>query len=400
MRTSRAVRLSLSDMLRLASFGLRAHPLRVVLSALGIAIGIGAMLAVVGISASSRAELNRMLDALGTNLLTVEPGSSFFGEPATLPDESPAMIRQMMDVQAVSAVGLLEDLTVYQHDHIPAVQTGGIAAMVTTVDLPATLGATMAAGVWLDEARAQYPAVVLGTRAAARFGIGASNLGQQIWLGQRWVTVVGILAPVTLASSLDFAVFIGWPAARQYFDIDADITTIFVRAAPQSVDTVRDLLGKTANPAQPNEVQISRPSDALRARAAADVAFTGLLVGLGAVALLVGGIGVVNTMVISVLERRAEIGLRRSQGATRSHIRLQFLSEAVVLSALGGSAGLVIGVAVTFTYSALQRWPFAMPLWAVLGSIIATLIIGAMGGLYPAMRAAQLAPAEALMHTA
>jgi putative ABC transport system permease protein len=395
MTALHAVRLGLADLLRLASHGLRAHPLRVVLSALGIAIGIGAMLAVVGISASSRAELNRQLDALGTNLLTAQPGTSFLGEPATLPEEAPAMVARMPAVQAVSSIGML-DLKAYRHDHIPAIETGGIAVYVATLDLPTTLGAVLAAGSWLDSARAEYPAVVLGSRAAARLGIDATHIGLQIWLGERWATVTGILEPVTLASTLDFGVFMGWPAAARYFDIDADITTIFVRAAPEEVENVAALLGKTANPEKSNEVQVTRPSDMLAARAAADLAFTGLLVGLGAVALLVGGIGVVNTMVISVLERRAEIGLRRSQGATRGHIRAQFLSEALLLSSLGGGAGVVIGALVTASYAALQGWPPVLPLWAVGGGMLATLVIGAIGGLYPALRAARLAPTEAL----
>jgi putative ABC transport system permease protein len=393
----RPLRLSFADLLRLASHGLRAHPLRVVLSALGIAIGIGAMLAVVGISASSRAELNRQLDALGTNLLTVQPGTSFIGELATLPEESPAMIERIAQVLAVSAVGQLNELKAYKHDRIPEVQTSGVAVFATTVDLPDTLGATMAAGGWLNHANGAYPAVVLGDRAAARLGIGPRHVGLQIWVGRRWVTVIGILAPVTLAPTLDFGVFMGWTAAAGYFDTDADITTIYVRVDPAAMEEVGALLGRTTNPAQPNEVQVSRPSDILAAQAAADVAFTGLLMGLGAVALLVGGIGVVNTMVISVLERRAEIGLRRSQGATRSHVRMQFLSEALLLSSLGGGAGIIVGALVTAVFAAMQGWPLAIPLWATTGGMVATLVIGGMGGLYPAMRAARLAPTEALV---
>lgn len=395
MNAWRGARLGTSDLLRLAVHGLRARPLRVVLAALGIAIGTGAMLAVVGISASSREELNRKLDALGTNLLRVQPGSSFTGEQATLPEEAPAMVRRMQGVEAVSMVGELKDLRVYRHHRIPAVETGGMAVYVTLPDLSRTLGAQVAAGRWLDAARMQYPAVVLGDRAAARLGMSAAHLGRQVWLGQRWATVVGILAPLTLAPTLDFGVFMGWPAA-EYFDLDAEITTLYVRARPSKVQEVADLLAGTANPSSPNEVQVSRPSDMLAAQAAADVAFTGLLLGLGAVALLVGGIGVLNTMVISVLERRPEIGLRRSQGATRAHIRLQFLSEAMVLSALGGGAGIVIGTLVTAVYALLQGWPLAMPLWAPASGLLATVAIGCLGGLYPAMRAASVAPAEAL----
>lgn len=399
MSALRPGRLSFADVLKLAGYGLRARPLRVILSALGIAIGIAAMIAVVGISSSSRAELLRALDALGTNLLSAGPGASFLGEQATLPGESVAMIRRLDDVQAVTAVGLIADAKVYRHDRIPTGQSGGIGVYAARIDLPETLGATMAAGTWLNAATAEYPAVVLGDRAAARLGIRAVGPDTQIWLGGQWFTVVGILHPVLLVPSLDLAVFVGWPAAERYLNSDGDITTLFVRTEPDAVASVRDLLARTANPEHPNEVDISRPSDALAAQAAADVAFTGLLLGLGAVALLVGGIGVVNTMVISVLERRAEIGLRRSQGATRGHVRIQFLSEALMLSTLGGSTGVVIGSAVTAVYSTLQDWPTAIPAWAIGGGLMATVIIGGLAGLYPAMRAARLSPTEALSAT-
>lgn len=383
------------DVVRLAAYGLRARPLRVVLSALGIAIGIAAMIAVVGISTSSRAQLNQMLSQLGTNLLSAGPGTSMFGEAATMPPESIAMIGRIAEVEAVSAIGQL-DAKVYRTDRIPASQSGGLTVAAAKRDLLDTLGAKIAAGAWLNEATATYPTVVLGARAATRLGIGPSLIGQPIWLGGRWFTVVGILAPVGLVPSLDLYALIGWPAGERYLDFDGDITTLYVRTDPAAVDAVRTLLARTANPEQPNEVDVSRPSDALAAEAAADLAFTGLLLGLGAVALLVGGIGVANTMVISVLERRAEIGLRRSQGATRGHIRLQFFGEALLLALLGGGSGILIGWLVTAVYARLQGWPLDIPLWVAGGGMVATLLIGGIAGLYPALRAARLAPTEAL----
>jgi putative ABC transport system permease protein len=195
---------------------------------------------------------------------------------------------------------------------------------------------------------------------------------------------------------LDLCALIGWPAGQNYLDFEGDITTLYVRTDPDAVEAAREVLAQTANPEQPNEVDVSRPSDALAAEAAADVAFTGLLLGLGAVALLVGGIGVANTMVISVLERRAEIGLRRSQGATRGHIRIQFFGEALLLSLLGGGAGVLLGSAVTALYASLQEWPVVVPVWVIAGGLLATLLIGGIAGLYPAIRAARLAPTEAL----
>ncbi len=386
-------------MLRLGAYGLRARPLRVVLSALGIAIGIAAMVAVVATSTSSRADLDRLLDELGTNLLTVAPGLTLFGEEATLPDESVAMISRIGQVESVTAIGQLPDAKVYRTNKVPAPQSGGIGAYAVRTDLLDTVGATVASGTWLNAATARYPAVVLGATTADRLGIGAVNGDMQIWLGGRWFTVIGILNPVPLAPELDLGALIGSQAGRRYLGFDGDITTVYTRTDPDAVEAVRGLLARTANPARPNEVDVSRPSDALAAQAAVDKTFTGLLLGLGAVALLVGGIGVANTMVISVLERRSEIGLRRSLGATREHIRTQFLTESLLLSVLGGGAGIALGSAVTAVYATVQDWPTVVPTWAVAGGLAAALIIGGVAGFYPAIRAARVAPTEALATT-
>jgi putative ABC transport system permease protein len=391
--------LSPPDVLRLGAYGLRARPLRVVLSALGIAIGIAAMVAVVATSTSSRADLDRLLDSLGTNLLTVAPGLTLFGEEATLPDQSVAMISRIGQVESVTAIGQLPDAKVYRTNKIPAPQSGGIGTYAVRTDLLDTVGATVASGIWLNGATTRYPAVVLGATTADRIGIGAVNGDVQIWLGGRWFTVIGILNSVPLAPELDLGALIGWQAGQRYLDFGGDITTVYTRTDPDAVEAVRGLLARTANPARPNEVDVSRPSDALAAQAAVDKTFTSLLLGLGAVALLVGGIGVANTMVISVLERRSEIGLRRSLGATREHIRTQFLSESLLLSVLGGGAGIALGSAVTAVYAAVQDWPTVVPTWVVAGGITAALIIGAAAGLYPAIRAARVAPTEALAAT-
>lgn len=388
-------RLLPTDIVRLAAYGLRARPLRVVLSALGIAIGIAAMMAVVGISTSSRAQLNQMLSELGTNLLSAGPGTSIFGEAATMPPESVAMAGRIAEVEAVSAIGLLKT-KIYRNQRIPLSQSGGMAVYATDLDTLGTVRGKIAAGAWLNAATATYPAVVLGSRAATRLGIDDALVGQAVWLGGRWFTVVGLLKPFALVPELDLGAFVGWPASERYLHIKNEITTLYVRSAPSAVDAVRSLLPRTANPEHPEEVDVSRPSDALAAEAAADVAFTGLLLGLGAVALLVGGIGVANTMVISVLERRAEIGLRRSQGATRGHIRVQFFGEALLLAVLGGGVGILIGWLTTLIYASLQGWPVDIPLWTVAGGMGATVLIGGSAGLYPALRAAGLPPTEAL----
>jgi putative ABC transport system permease protein len=389
-------RLLLSDVVRVGGAGLRTRPMRAFLSALGIAIGIAAMTAVVGISSSSRAELDRQLAALGTNMLTVAPGNDIFGGNATLPDESVEMISRIGPVTEVAATGKVSDVHVYRSDRIPAGQTNAIVLRAAQLGLLGTVGGKVADGAWLNAATAKYPAVVLGASAARRLGIESVNDGVQIYIHQRWFTVIGILDQVALAPEIDSSALVGWDAAKDYLGFDGHPTTVYTRSKDASVEAVQAVLAATANPQAPNEVKVSRPSDALAARQATDKTFTGLLLGLGAVALLVGGVGVANTMVISVLERRAEIGLRRALGATRSQILLQFLSESLLLSALGGVGGVMTGIAVTATYATMRDWPAVVPAWVTAGGVAATLAIGAIAGLYPAVRAARLAPTEAL----
>jgi putative ABC transport system permease protein len=388
-----ASRLLPADVLRVGAAGLRARRLRAVLSALGVAIGIASMVAVLGVSESSKADLLAALDRLGTNLLEVGPGQTFAGEQAELPESAATMIRGLDGVQGAAAAKLLE-ATVRRTDHIDEAETGGIAVMASDPGLPRLLGARMRSGRPLTGATARYPVVVLGSDAAAHLGV--RRPGVNVWLGERWFTVAGILAPVTLDPDLDSAALIGFRAAEEAFGTDRSATTVYVRADPDEVESTRDLLAATANPEHPEEVEAGRPSDALAARAAAKSAFTGLFLGLGAVALLVGGVGIANVMVISVLERRSEIGLRRALGATRRHISAQFLTESLLLAVLGGLAGAALGASVTATYALTQGWPAVVPLAALAGALGASLAIGALAGLYPARRAARLAPTEAL----
>ncbi|XVQ07105.1 ABC transporter permease [Spirillospora sp. CA-255316] len=391
-------RLSPADVIRTGGSGLRSRPMRVFLSALGIAIGIAAMIGVVGISTSSQEELNRKLAALGTNLLTVAPGKTFAGGAAHLPDQAVQMVRGIDAVESVSAIGKT-DAKVYRNDHVPKAETGGISVYAARTDLPDTVGIDVVDGRWLNAATERYPAVVLGSKTARQLGVYEAGPDVQVWLGDRWFTVVGLLAANELAPELDSAALTGWPSAEKELGFDGYATTIYTRAKEAHVADVQEVLGATANPQNPNEVEVSRPSDALAAKQATDDALAGLLLGLGAVALLVGGIGVANTMVISVLERRAEIGLRRSLGATRGQIRTQFLCESLLLSALGGLGGVALGIAVTAGYAGYQGWPTVVPLWAMAGGAGATLVIGGLAGFYPAVRAARLPPTEALTAT-
>ncbi len=388
-------RLRASDLARVASVGVRTRRLRAGLSALGIAIGVAAIVAVLGLSASSQAGLLEEIDELGTNLLTVTNGQSFAGKAAQLPLVAPAMIARIYPVESVAETGKVAG-DVYRTPLIPAVDTNALSVEAASLGLLHTLNVRVVQGRYLNAATARQPVAVLGAVAAQRLGVDRIYPGERIWVADQWLYLVGILGPSVLTPEVESAVLVGMPAAERYLHFGGHPNTVYVRAQNSQVAAVQSVLAATADPQAPNEVNVSQPSATLTARADAQSALNGLFLGLGAVALLVGAVGVANIMVISVLERRSEIGLRRALGATRGQIRAQFLCEAILLALAGGAVGIAAGALATAVYASAKGWTIVIPPLAWAGGFGAALLIGALAGLVPALRAARLSPTEAL----
>ncbi|WP_424863391.1 ABC transporter permease [Streptomyces sp. MMS24-I29] len=391
--TPRRTRLRPTDLLRLGMIGPRTRKMRSALSALGISLGIAAVIAVTGISHSNQAHLLERLDQLGSNLLTVAPGKGPDQKPVPLPPTAEKMLANIAPVQQVTATGATE-AHVYRNDLIPAERTGSITVLAARLNLLDVLRMHMKSGQWLDRASENLPVTVLGEQAAQRLGVSAP--GERVWMGGQWFVVGGILAPHELSPELAAAALVGWPQATAHLGADGTAATVYLRTYPERVPDVQAVAGATADPANPSTVAVSRPSDLYTARAEAKNALTGLVLALAGVALLVGGVGIANTMVVGVMERRGEIGLRRALGARGGQIAAQFLLEAVLMGFIGGVGGLLVGGLTVYGYAFAQGWPASIPLYTIVAGPVVSVLVAALAGIHPALRAAKASPTDAL----
>ena len=388
-------KLRTKDLFFVALYGVKARKGRAALTSIGIGIGIAAIVAVSGIAASGSADLLSTLESLGTNLVKASPQAGFFGTQEELPEGVIGMVERIGPVEEVTST-TQTDLLVRRSNFISEFEGGGISTIVTSSELLNVIGGNLLEGRFITDGLSDLPITVLGSVTAKRLGI--TNLSQpsKILIDDEWFGVIGIIEELKIHPDLDRSVFIGYGAAKKLFDINEEPTTIYLRANPSFIEDVVEVIAPSMNPENPDQVEVSRPSDALEAQQAVEASFTNLLLGLGSVALLVGGVAIANVMVMSVLERRMEIGVRRSIGATRREIRYQFLLESIVLSGIGGLVGVMLGSLITLAYTNYTNIVFSIPVWQILGAVVLALLIGAISGVYPAIKASKIQPAEAV----
>lgn len=387
------------DLVRVAMTGLLARKIRTLLLLLGPMIGVAAIIAAVGLTDSAKGDLKAKVAELGTNLIEASASSSFGGQNPTLPEDVVERALTVTTVESVAPVVELSNIIVTPYEEArEKYETVPIPVVAVTPELPKVLEVPLVGGRWINDFDEQAGArsAVIGVGLAREFGVLPEEL-RTIDVGGYDYTVVGVLDSVQLEPGFDTAVFIPFSRAESDF-LDDDIlpNKIYARVDPNRVDVSADALTTAISLGGPDEVKTDVKSEALELAAQSDRQLQLIVVSMGLLAIIVGGLGIANVMSISVIQRSAEIGIRRALGHTRRIIAIQFLLEAIVVGVIGGVFGVLLGMLSIFIGSSIAGWVFVMAPWLAPAGIVLAITISVMAGLYPARRAARLEPLETL----
>jgi putative ABC transport system permease protein len=402
------------DTARTALEAIRSHRMRSGLTMIGILIGIAAVTVTVGLGQGAQQQVRDQIDALGSNLLIVAPGSSTTstgfrggrGSATTLTRADATTLASKdvaPDVSGVAAVsGGSQNLTAGSTTWTSPVY-GTSPSWLSVRDRKLTEGRFITAADVTDA----NSVIVLGPDTASELFSGRDPVGQSVSIAGSTFTVIGVLDPMgsTSATSEDDVVIM--PSSTYATRVAAgsargSVSTIYVQAASRAQlsaayqEVAAALATNHGVTAADADFTITTQQSLVTAANATNKTLTVMLAGIAAISLLVGGIGVMNIMLVSVTERTKEIGLRKSLGATPRAIRTQFLTEAGTLGLTGGALGLALGLGLAGALPRMLDQPVTVSPSVAMGSLAVSLAIGAVAGVYPAARAAQLTPIDAL----
>jgi len=391
----------LREILGVALAGLGARKVRTALIALGPMLGVASIIAAVGMSQSAKGDLRAKLQKLGTNLIVVEASDTFggaSGSQAKLPKEAVQRAYRVPMVEKVAPVVELSNIQVSPtRESQDYFSTLPVAVRVADTNLPAVLGAKLRAGRWLDDADATTGtrAAVIGSDLAKNFTYLNDEI-RTIRLNGVDYAVVGVLDPVDLVPAANSSVYIPHVAAKRDFDADPEPTTMYVRVRNGTTDRAKSMLPVAIALGGDETVTTTVPSSLLQAEAQVDKTLQAVVIAMGALALVVGGVGIANVMSISVIQRSSEIGIRRAIGHTRSIIGSQFLIEAFLVGIAGGAAGALIGSIAVYVGSHVEHWTFTLEPFLLVWAGGLAVFVATVAGIYPATKAARLEPLETL----
>ncbi len=394
---------SIIDLLGTATAGLWARPSRTLLILLGPIIGVGAIVSAIGLTESAKGDIRATLDDLGTNLVTVQASSGFQGQQGLprLPEEAAERLKRIPLLESSAVVTELPGHQVLPHQAAEeAFEVLPVSLRVADEDLPGVLEVDMAWGRWLNgwDDRSGHRTVILGADTAEQFAVLPGET-RTILIDGRKYGVAGVLDEVVLVPAYNLSVFISQTAAEDDFGDDGGPTEAVLRVAEGTTlrESDADFLNTAITYGGPGGIDPPTvPTDELEATAAVDETLRSVVLLMGGLALLVGGLGIANVMSISVLQRSAEIGIRRAVGHTRARIAAQFLSEAAAVGVLGGLLGSAVGAAVVAIGADFQDWTIVLPLAVLAGAAGLSVLVALVAGLIPALKAARLEPLETL----